>query len=255
MSENLPSAKRKKYDFRLFTKVMFAFMWPLAGLTICSILLATIFDVTGVSSDANVTMFQQAPWLRVPVDLIVSTALFLFVVTPFYRVFFTPDIPLKYVFGLQRRPTWKDLGLTFIAYGAYFACLIVTIMVIDALVPSFNLDEAQELGITQPDTLLEYMGIFLVLVVIPPVTEELIFRGFMFSSLRNTLPFWPTAVLVSIAFAVVHGQWNVGIDVFILSIFLCGLREYTGSIWPAIFLHALKNFVAFASLYIFKVTT
>jgi membrane protease YdiL (CAAX protease family) len=34
---------------------------------------------------------------------------------------------------------------------------------------------------------------------------------------------------------------------------LAYLREKTGSLWPPIGLHALKNFVAFMALFVFKV--
>jgi membrane protease YdiL (CAAX protease family) len=254
MSEKSPSNKRK-YDFRAFAGVMFAFVWPLAAIYISSLLIAAVFDVTGIASTENLAFFQENPWYRVPIDLFVSGAMLFMVVAPFYRMYFPPGVTWKQIFGLQRRPQWLDAGLSLAAYGAYFVLFLIVVSLIDRFIPTFDLNEAQELGITQPDSLIEYFGIFLILVVIPPVTEELIFRGYMFSSLRERISFWPTAILVSIAFAVVHEQWNVGVDVFILSMFLCLLREWTKSLWPAIFLHALKNSVAFIVLYIIKVDT
>ena len=47
-----------------------------------------------------------------------------------------------------------------------------------------------------------------------------------------------------------HGQWNVGINVFAMSIVLCVMREITGSIYSGILLHMLKNMLAFYLLYI-----
>ena len=61
----------------------------------------------------------------------------------------------------------------------------------------------------------------------------------------------PLAIfLTSILFAVLHGQLNVGITVFVLSVVLCGLREITGTIWSGMLLHILSNGIAFYILYI-----
>jgi membrane protease YdiL (CAAX protease family) len=51
-------------------------------------------------------------------------------------------------------------------------------------------------------------------------------------------------------FGAVHGQWNVAIDVFSLSLIMCGLREITGNIWAGALLHMLKNGLAFYILFI-----
>ena len=56
--------------------------------------------------------------------------------------------------------------------------------------------------------------------------------------------------LVSLTFGIVHLQWNVGVNVFAMSIVLCGLREITGTIYAGILLHMLKNGVAFYLLYV-----
>jgi membrane protease YdiL (CAAX protease family) len=59
-----------------------------------------------------------------------------------------------------------------------------------------------------------------------------------------------SSLLVSLLFGVVHLQWNVGVNVFALSIVLCSLREITGTIYAGILLHMLKNGVAFWLLYV-----
>jgi membrane protease YdiL (CAAX protease family) len=91
---------------------------------------------------------------------------------------------------------------------------------------------------------------FIALVILPPVAEELLFRGYLFGHLRTTMGFWTTSLVVSAAFGFIHGQWNVGIDTFILSLFLCYLRETTGSLWASMLLHGIKNGVAYFFLFI-----
>ena len=58
-------------------------------------------------------------------------------------------------------------------------------------------------------------------------------------------------LLVSLLFGVVHMQWNVGVNVFALSVVLCGMREITGTIYAGILTHMLKNGIAFFLLYVF----
>lgn len=152
--------------------------------------------------------------------------------------------------GLTGGITSKQVGLAGLAFGGYFIASIILSLIVQTLVPGFDTDQQQDLGIAPPSALWEYILAFVSLVVLPPIFEELIFRGFMFSALRRQVSFWMTAILTSIVFGIVHGQWNVGLDTFVLSMFLCALREHTGSVWAPMILHGLKNLLAFTLLFI-----
>lgn len=115
-----------------------------------------------------------------------------------------------------------------------------------------NLLQQQDIGYSNPNSF-ELTLTFIALVMLAPFVEETLFRGFLFKAFRRTFGFWTGAIAVSLLFAVAHGQANVGIDVFVLSMFLCYLREKTDSLWPSIALHALKNLVAFIFLFIMKI--
>ena len=72
------------------------------------------------------------------------------------------------------------------------------------------------------------------------------FRGMLYGGLRRSkMPWWGAAVIVSALFGLAHMQWNVAIDVFVLSMVACYLRELTGGIWAGFMLHMLKNGLAF----------
>jgi len=94
--------------------------------------------------------------------------------------------------------------------------------------------------------------------VLPPLVEETVFRGFVFAGLRNKLKFVWAALATSALFASAHLQigngqpllWVAALDTFTLSLVLCYLREKTDSLWPGILLHALKNGIAFLSLFV-----
>ncbi len=158
---------------------------------------------------------------------------------------------------------WQALGLGKIKNWTlillvpllYIICVIVSHLLVQGVsevFPLFDPRQMQDVGL-KPTSQYELVmsGVFLALVV--PFVEEFIFRGYLFGLLRRQLPFWLTTLLVSVIFAALHGQWNVAIDVFVLSIVLCFLREKTGSIWAGVLLHALKNFVAFLLIYVYTI--
>ncbi len=143
------------------------------------------------------------------------------------------------------------LGWTVLAFPAY---LIASTFFsnISAQIFHVNLLQQQDIGYSNPNGF-ELTLTFIALVLLAPFVEETLFRGFLFKAFRRTFGFWVGAIAVSLLFAVAHGQANVGIDVFVLSMFLCYLREKTDSLWPSIALHAMKNLVAFIFLFIIKI--
>ncbi len=147
--------------------------------------------------------------------------------------------------GLSRLMSWSDIGLAPVAFLAYILVAAVTLGIVTSLLPEFPADEVQEIGFSLYGPRLDVMLAFLTLVVVAPVAEEVLFRGYLYGKLKAYVPAVIAAVFTSLAFAAVHLQWNVAIDVFILSMFLCGLRSLTGSLWASILVHMLKNGVAY----------
>src|SRR5262249_37045858 len=103
--------------------------------------------------------------------------------------------------------------------------------------------------------------VFISLVILPPITEEIMIRGFLFTGLRSKLSLIKAGLITSVLFAIPHLQpgsgqpllWMAGVDTFILSLILVYLREKTGSLAASIGVHAIKNFVAFLALFVVKI--
>jgi membrane protease YdiL (CAAX protease family) len=110
--------------------------------------------------------------------------------------------------------------------------------------------QAQETGFQRLTQYYEYALAFVTLIIVAPLAEEILFRGFLYGKLRKRMPLWVAMLITSALFGLIHGQWNVGLDVFALSIVLCSLREITGSIWAGILLHMIKNSIAFFIIFI-----
>jgi len=78
-------------------------------------------------------------------------------------------------------------------------------------------------------------------VFVAPVTEELLFRGAIFGSLRAKLGPRSAALLSSVLFAAVHMSWTALVPLFVLAIVLCWVYERSGSLVAPIAVHMLNN--------------
>jgi membrane protease YdiL (CAAX protease family) len=147
-----------------------------------------------------------------------------------------------------------------IGFGVYFVAYAVLLAIATAVAPELKLDQQQQdIGFQQVAGTGQLITTFISLVVLPPIAEELFFRGFLFTSFRFRMGVVASVLLTSTLFAVPHllesaqpGSllWVGGIDTFTLSVVLCVLREKTGSLWSSIIVHGLKNGVAFFGLFI-----
>ena len=87
--------------------------------------------------------------------------------------------------------------------------------------------------------------------VVAPVCEELLFRGFIFTALRNWRGTFTAALITGLVFGGVHAGSAPALDLVPLGglgFGLCLLYRYTGSLYPCIVAHSLNNSLAFSSL-------
>lgn len=180
-------------------------------------------------------------------------------------------IGLVYLFLRLLRVSWSYIGLkqpkpgdvfyALLGYGWYLLLYFGVAFVVSVALPFIDFEQQQQLGFSTGTTGTALVFVFISLVIIPPIYEELLTRGLLFTGLRSKLSFPLAAVITSFLFAIAHLQWGgnapllwvAAIDTFVLSMVLVYLREKTGSLWPCIGLHAVKNLVAFILLFVFKV--
>jgi hypothetical protein len=87
--------------------------------------------------------------------------------------------------------------------------------------------------------------------VVAPIGEEFLFRGFIFTALRNWRGLWPAAVITGLLFGAVHAGSAPALDLLPLAALgfgLCLLYRATGSLYPCIAAHCINNSLAFGSL-------
>jgi len=78
------------------------------------------------------------------------------------------------------------------------------------------------------------------IVLLGPLFEETAFRGFLFGTLKERLPWWPAAVASSALFGLLHGAVYAP-PLLLLGLMLCWLRDRPGGLWASFGLHAAHN--------------
>ncbi len=239
MSSNSSRLRRVVLAIGLLAWVFLGFMLA-QGIVI---LLITILDANGITEDTlGNTLYYAATTV-----LVYSLVLLIII-----------GVPWKL---RKRGVSWADIGLgrgpklTDFAWpiaGAVGYIIIASIITVAAryIFPDADYDQPQEIGFEALSYQWEYVVVFVSLVIIAPFAEEIMFRGYLLGKLTKYIPVWLAIVLTAALFALAHGQFNIALDTFALGIVLGILRVSSGSLWPSIFLHMLKNGVAFYFLFV-----
>lgn len=156
------------------------------------------------------------------------------------------------------RPFWATLGWSWggrpVWYWVVFsACILVAIQVVSQIlsrfVPEAESPFAQLLKTSQQVRI----AVAVLATFTAPIVEEVVYRGFLFSSLRKRIGLIATVLVVTVTFAGVHvfqnrGAWVSIAGLTLLSLALTIVRARTKSVLPCVFIHTLNN--AFASVFI-----
>lgn len=156
-----------------------------------------------------------------------------------------------------RRPKWTDPLFGLLGLPAYLVLYLAVVNIAIYFFPSLNVNQKQQLGFNNPAGAEQLILTFISLVILPPIAEEIIFRGLIYTSLKRTMPLWGAVILTSLLFAAGHlaeggssgPLYIAALDTFSLSLILIYLREKTGGLYASMTLHAIKNLIAFTALF------
>ena len=168
-------------------------------------------------------------------------------------------LKLSYI-GLIK-PKWVDVLWSVAGFGIYFIAYIVLFIIVKLLFPQIDLEQKQQLGFETTQQGINLLVVFASLVILPPIAEEILVRGFLYTGLRTKLTLWPAAIIASVLFAIAHLQfgsgapllWAAAIDTFVLSMVLVYIREQRKSLAAPIMIHVMKNGFAFVLLFVIGV--
>lgn len=85
------------------------------------------------------------------------------------------------------------------------------------------------------------LALLVSIVVFAPLFEEILFRGFLYRNLRDTLGVRSAMIVSSLLFGLVHLQLGLVLPLAGLGLAMCLVYERSGSLLPAIGVHAVWN--------------
>lgn len=91
----------------------------------------------------------------------------------------------------------------------------------------------------------------LMVAVVAPVVEELIFRAILYVKLRQRMGLIAAALLSSLLFGLIHPFVAMGVSAMLMGLVLAWLYEKSRSIWVPLILHIVNNGVLFFLLFFF----
>jgi membrane protease YdiL (CAAX protease family) len=102
--------------------------------------------------------------------------------------------------GFHRKPIPKDLLYILGGFFAYFALLIAATSLAGGVF-NVNVEQEQDVGFKAVTSDLDRLMAFASLVILPPVVEEVVFRGFLYGGLRRRFGIWSATFITSAMFA------------------------------------------------------
>lgn len=151
-------------------------------------------------------------------------------------------------FKLDTLPSAKQ----FLEVILYFVMYMITMLFVGGLlqlVKVINVDQKQDLGVSPPIGVSSVVAVAIIFVVLPPICEEILFRGYLYNKLRQFAPLGLSVLLTSVLFGIAHLEygnlnWVAAVDTFVFSLYLIFVSQKHQSLYSAIMLHALKNGLA-----------
>lgn len=178
---------------------------------------------------------------------------------------------LLWLFMGRRNISWSDIGVKkpilskllycIPAFAVYLIAVVFVMGLLRVLVPGVDTEQQQQIGFESAHGAGQLILVFLSLVILPALLEEIMVRGFLYGGLVKKFPKISAALIASTIFGMAHLQfgsgepllWVAAADTFILSMTLIWLREKTGNIWAGVLVHMIKNTIAFISLFVLKI--
>jgi membrane protease YdiL (CAAX protease family) len=140
---------------------------------------------------------------------------------------------------------WKLLAVTILLALIPMFIVVGTTAVLSnewlqKLAPGAQEQELVRAFVETDDTVLRVL-IILAAVVVAPVVEETLFRGFIYGVLKRYTDAPFAALISGLFFAIIHMHTGSLLPLWVLALFFCAAYEFTGCLLAPMILHALFN--------------
>jgi membrane protease YdiL (CAAX protease family) len=223
--------------------------WPvwtgfaaLLGALVLAAVGGLIVDIPAIVLGVRITSSHTPPGLELA-DTVVQDVAFVLTVVLFAQL--GGRTVRSWQFGLRPTPARRAAGLVVLTILAFLLFSVIWAVAVNT--PKEKLLE--QLGANETTLLLALSA--LLTTVIAPISEEILFRGYIFAALSKWKGWLPAAAITGVLFGGVHaGSAPVAdlIPLAVLGFALCMLYRRTGSLYPCIATHSLNNSLAFGVL-------
>jgi membrane protease YdiL (CAAX protease family) len=223
--------------------------WPgwmapaaLAGGLVLAAVGALLVDIPALALGVNITS-KHVPGGVTIADTAVQDAAFVGISVFFAQLGGRPVAAS--MFGLRATRLWRAVGLVIVTLVGF----VLFSLIWTSLFHAGKEKILEQLGTNETTALLVLSAALTC--VVAPIAEEFLFRGFIFTCLRNWAGTLPAAIMTGLVFGAVHAGSAPAVDLVPLAglgFGLCLLYRATGSLYPCIAAHCINNSLAFGDL-------
>jgi hypothetical protein len=185
---------------------------------------------------ASGTTFTAATFWLLIVANILSVALIVALVLSFYKEKLSS-------LGLKTKKLPK--ALLYGVVGFVVAYILADIIVAYPIQQHFGVDPTQQ-ALSQSATVSGLLPLILLsAVIIAPIAEEIVFRGYLYKAFRDRFKPWYAIIMSAALFSAIHLEPLAAVPLFVIGVVLAYVYEKTDNLMAPIALHMLNNAVAF----------
>jgi membrane protease YdiL (CAAX protease family) len=255
-----------RLDLALWVEVIVVFYLLLACFIRVSTYVAKRFWagklVDGINAPLPIRLPSLSGWL-----FVTCVIGLLFLQSPFYYLVVPGGIAvyltesgksMREQFGLERLFASRLAKWSLLICGAVYFVEIPLDALVQAGFNAFNLphpDQQTVVAFRQFDKPSQIFAFLVQAVVLSPLLEELFFRGFLQTYLKNYTSTWLAIVLSAGVFAFAHVNLGSALQLWFLGIALGIAYEHTGALLLPVGIHGCFNFATALSLLVEKCVT
>jgi len=195
---------------------------------------AGVISSSELNAASGTTFTALTYWLLIVSD-IVSVALIVALVLSFYKEKLSS-------LGLTTKKLPKALLYGVVGFVVAFILAYIAGYPIEQ---HFGVDTTQQ-ALSQSVTVSGLLPLVILSgVIIAPIAEEIVFRGYLYKAFRDRFKPWYAIVMSAALFSAIHLEPLAAVQLFVIGVALAYVYEKTDNLMAPIALHVLNNAVAF----------
>ena len=203
------------------------------------------YVATGLDLHSAIEHVRQSDYLGHPLAMAVINAI--------------PTLVIILVFGLCR---WSPFSRVYIRKRPWALLFWVVVLALGTIIPSEWMIETLHMDMPADmkkvlETVMSHPAGYIVLGILVPVAEEMVFRGAILRSLLNAFDrqwHWLPIIISALVFGVAHGNSAQFIHATLMGLLIGWMYYRTNSIVPGIVFHWVNNTVAYVAFQLFPQT-